>query len=104
MNNNLLLAILGGIVAVLIIAVVAVSIVLVSRGSSSRGGGGGSSSQKAGSSEAFRLPGDDPLSLDPAQVFDTNSSEYVVHLFGGLVTIDKDLKIVPDIAKAAPDI
>ena len=52
----------------------------------------------------MRLPGDDPLTLDPAQVFDTNSSEYVVDIFGGLVTIDKDLKIIPDIAKATPDI
>jgi oligopeptide transport system substrate-binding protein len=104
MNNNRLLAILGGIVAVLIIAVIAVSVVLVSRGGSSRSGGAGNAGRRGGSSEAFRLPGDDPLTLDPAQVFDTNSSEYVVHLFGGLVTIDKDLKIVPDIAKAAPDI
>src|SRR6202035_3873702 len=96
----------GAIVAVLIVAIVAVSIVIVSRGSggASRNSAGGGSGSKSASSDALRLPGDDPLTLDPAQVFDTTSSDYVVELFGGLVTLDKDLKVVPDIAKAMPDV
>src|SRR4051794_27740836 len=105
MSSNRLLAILGAVVAVLILAVAIVSVVIVTRGGggSSRNASSGSSSRK-GSADALRLPGDDPLTLDPAQVFDTTSSVYVVELFGGLVTLDKDLKIIPDIAKAMPDV
>jgi oligopeptide transport system substrate-binding protein len=71
-----------------------------------RDDGGGSSAQ--GSKETntgprvegeLRLPGDDPLTLDPALVTDVTSANYVVELFGGLVTLDKDLKIQPDIAR-----
>jgi oligopeptide transport system substrate-binding protein len=107
MNSNRTLAILGGIVAVLVIAVVVVSILIISRGgggSSNKSSTAGNSKSKAASGDALRLPGSDPLTLDPAQVFDTTSSEYVVSLFGGLMTIDKDLKVVPDIAKAMPDV
>jgi oligopeptide transport system substrate-binding protein len=107
MNSNRTLAILGGVVAVLVIAVVAVSILLISRGgsgSSNRGASGSNSKSKPASGDTLRLAGDDPLTLDPAQVFDTTSSEYVVSLFGGLMTIDKDLKVVPDIAKGMPDV
>lgn len=106
MNSNRTLAILGGIVAVLVVAVLVISILIVSRGSGGApsASSGGKSGAKGGSSNALHLPGSDPLTLDPAQVFDTTSAEYVVDLFGGLVTIDQDLKIVPDIAKALPDV
>ena len=45
------------------------------------------------------LPGDDPSSvLDPIQVGDVSTSEYIVELFGGLVTLDQDLEVQPDLA------
>ncbi len=105
MSSNRLLAILGGIVAVLIVAIVIVSVLVLARGSggSSRGASPGRSSGKGGA-QTLRVPGEDPLTLDPAQVFDTTSAGYVVELFGGLVTLDRDLKIVPDIAKSMPDV
>ena len=65
-------------------------------------GGGGTSSGGA----ELMLPGGDPMTLDPAQAGDATSATYVVEIFGGLVTIDKDLKIVPDIAaswEVSPD-
>ncbi|HTE84992.1 MAG TPA: peptide ABC transporter substrate-binding protein [Dehalococcoidia bacterium] len=105
MNSNRILAILGGIVAVLILAVVVVAVLILSRGGNGgpRNAASGGSS-KGGAGQALRIPGDDPLTLDPAQVFDTTSANYVVELFGGLVTLDKDLKVVPDVAKSMPDV
>jgi len=63
-------------------------------GGGDNGGGGGASS-----SGTLRLPGGDPMTLDPALASDATSATYVVEIYGGLVTIDKDLKIVPDIAE-----
>ncbi|MEE9198586.1 MAG: peptide ABC transporter substrate-binding protein [Dehalococcoidia bacterium] len=41
----------------------------------------------------------DPPTLDPALAGDTTSSGLIVEMFNGLVTIDTDLNIVPDIAE-----
>ncbi len=44
--------------------------------------------------------GADPASvLDPIQVRDEGTAEYVVEIFGGLVTLDLDLKVQPDLAE-----
>ncbi|OAI39552.1 hypothetical protein AYO38_01550 [bacterium SCGC AG-212-C10] len=43
----------------------------------------------------------EPLSLfDPIQVDDEATAEYIVEIFGGLVTLDLDLKVQPDIAES----
>lgn len=47
----------------------------------------------------LRLPGVEPRTLDPALVADADEVKYVVELFGGLVTLDRDLKVQPDIAR-----
>jgi len=108
--SNKLLAGLAGAVGVLIIGIVvlAVAIVASSGGSSSNSkaaskqntssngtpGAGSSSntnSAKAPSSNVkggeLRVPGDDPLTLDPALAFDTTSAEYIVEIYGGLVQL-----------------
>lgn len=47
----------------------------------------------------LRIPGADPPTLDPAIAGDATSSEYIVELFSGLVTLDPEtLEIQPDIA------
>ena len=46
----------------------------------------------------LRLAGDLPPTLDPAMVQDNTSALYVVHLFSGLVRLNQDLEIVPDLA------
>jgi oligopeptide transport system substrate-binding protein len=51
----------------------------------------------------LRLLGNDPISMDPACASDVDSATYVVEIFSGLVTIDRDLKTVPDIAEAIPE-
>lgn len=106
MNERKLLIGLGAVVGVLVLAVIAVTAVVVTRDS-------GGSSAKSDTTKSnigprtegeLRLPGDDPLTLDPALVTDVTSATYVVELFGGLVTLDKDLKIQPDIAREMPAI
>jgi oligopeptide transport system substrate-binding protein len=41
----------------------------------------------------------DPPTLDPHLAGDTTSAGIIVEVFGGLATIDKDLKIAPDLAE-----
>ena len=44
--------------------------------------------------------GNDPPTLDPHLAGDATSAIYIVEIFGGLVTITPDLRIVPDLAKS----
>lgn len=53
----------------------------------------------------LRLPGGsggggDPPTLDPALTGDAESAVYVAEIFSGLVTLDQNLKIAPDIASS----
>ncbi len=52
----------------------------------------------------LRIARGEPITLDPALTTDANSASYVVEIFGGLVTLDQDLNIVPDLAEALPQI
>jgi oligopeptide transport system substrate-binding protein len=69
---------------------------------SSDGGGGGDSDGEAASpaNADLRLAGADPITLDPALAGDSGSATYIVEIFGGLVTLDRDLQIVPDLAES----
>ncbi len=49
-------------------------------------------------SNTLVLLGADPPTLDPALASDSTSANYIVELFSGLVALDTELKIVPDIA------
>jgi len=44
--------------------------------------------------------GSGPLTLDPALSQDSGSHTYIVQIFSGLVTLDEDLNVVPDIAQS----
>ena len=46
------------------------------------------------------LAGGDPITLDPAVSKESRSHAYVSQLFSGLVRIDEDLRIQPDLAEA----
>lgn len=50
--------------------------------------------------QALILPGGDPPTLDPHLSGDSTSALYVVEIYSGLVTYDRDLKLIPDIAKS----
>ena len=45
------------------------------------------------------LLGSDPPTLDPHQAGDVRSSRYILEVFGGLLTINPELEIVPDLAE-----
>ncbi|MBL7184085.1 MAG: peptide ABC transporter substrate-binding protein, partial [Anaerolineae bacterium] len=46
----------------------------------------------------LNLPGGEPPTLDPALTQDATSASYIVEIFSGLVTLNQDLEVVPDIA------
>ncbi|MFP3898095.1 MAG: peptide ABC transporter substrate-binding protein [Dehalococcoidia bacterium] len=52
-----------------------------------------------GGEGALRLLDSGPVTLDPAISADSSSHIYTLHIFSGLVRLDQDLNIVPDIAE-----
>lgn len=48
----------------------------------------------------LKLLGGDPPTLDPHLTGDVTSSRYILEVFGGLLTINPELAIVPDIAES----
>jgi oligopeptide transport system substrate-binding protein len=46
----------------------------------------------------LNLYGNDPTTLDPAMSSDAGSHEYIIQIFGGLVSLDENLAPAPDIA------
>lgn len=46
----------------------------------------------------LNLSGGEPPTLDPALTQDNISAAFIVEIFSGLVTLDQDLEVVPDIA------
>jgi len=64
-----------------------------------------SSATNSSGKKVLRLPGGsggggDPPTLDPALAGDAESAVYVAEIFSGLVTLDPNLKVVPDIASS----
>ncbi|MDA1256756.1 MAG: peptide ABC transporter substrate-binding protein [Chloroflexi bacterium] len=47
----------------------------------------------------LKILGGDPPTLDPALVSDTSSARIILELFSGLVRLDNNLQIVPDVAE-----
>ncbi len=104
--NRAILAILG-IMAALVVAIGVVVIVLVATG-----GGGGSkvsvqqtvtpSGTSGPSAGELRLLGSNPITLDPALAQDAESAVYIVEIFGGLLTLDPQLRIQPDLTREIP--
>lgn len=62
-------------------------------------GGCGPSAGTGGSTEFVRL-WDNPPTLDPHLAGDVDSATIVLEVFGGLVTLDRDLEVVPDLAES----
>ena len=106
--NRLVLGILG-VVAALVIAIGAISILIVVRGGGDEAEQGDAEAQRTEEdgeeprvAGELRLPGGDPITLDPALATDAASAAYIVEIFGGLVTLDRDLNLVPDLAAGIP--
>ncbi|MPZ49456.1 MAG: peptide ABC transporter substrate-binding protein [Dehalococcoidia bacterium] len=93
-----------GIRALSAIGLLGLTIFMLACGGSDGGGGqnGDDFAPDGGGGNAaadLRLLGGDPLTLDPAIAGDAGSASYIVELFGGLVTLDRNLQIIPDIAE-----
>src|SRR3990172_7557216 len=110
--SNRMLTLMMGVVAFLILAVGVVFVIALAGGGSDDDNGDPASpsnnddsprSTGSGicSGNSLIVPGNDPNTvLDPIQVGDVSTSEYVVEIFGGLVTLDTELKVQPDIAQS----
>jgi ABC-type transport system substrate-binding protein len=109
--SNRMLTLMMGVVALLILAVGVVFVAVLAGGGGDDDGSPASPSNNDDSprntgrgicsGKSLIVPGNDPNTvLDPIQVGDVSTSEYVVEIFGGLVTLDPELKVQPDIAQS----
>jgi ABC-type transport system substrate-binding protein len=113
MSNKLTLGI-AGVAAVLILALAGILVFVVAGGDdgddnsatsgqngdngSDPGDDGDDEGGEAGSGE-LRLRGVDPLVLDPAVAQDSASANYIVEVFSGLLRLDANLDVQPDVAE-----
>lgn len=110
--SNRMLTLMMGVVAFLILAVGVVFVIALAGGGGDDDGGSPASPSNGGedrprstgtgicSGNSLIVPGSEPATvLDPIQVGDVSTSEYVVEIFGGLVTLDANLEVQPDIAQ-----
>jgi oligopeptide transport system substrate-binding protein len=51
----------------------------------------------------LRLPGPNPITLDPALVTDAGSSRYIVEIYSGLVGFNQDYEVIADLAEELPE-
>lgn len=110
--SNKMLTLMMGFVAFLILAIGVVFVFALAGGgdddNTAPADGGNKSTPKTGASSGkicegniLYVAGGEPNSLlDPIQVGDVETSEYIVEIFGGLVTLDTNLKVQPDVAKS----
>ena len=101
-GSNRLLAILLGALATLVAVVGVLSATLLLTNDDDGGADDPPSASDDGTPAAagrLRLASGDPITLDPHRAGDALSAEYIVEIFGGLVTITRDLEIVPDLAR-----
>jgi ABC-type transport system substrate-binding protein len=109
--NRIILAIL----AAMAVLVVAVGIVVIIAVSGSDGGSDNNDNVEATdegptdepdgdapASGELNLAGDEPITLDPALVQDASSGVYVAEIYGGLLTLDLQLQLQPDLAAEIP--
>jgi oligopeptide transport system substrate-binding protein len=108
METRRLILVLGGIAVVLVLVLGGMSVALLGGGDGD-GGANGEEREEAESSPLpervqgeLRLFGGDPLTLDPACATDAESAQYIVEIFSGLVSFDRDLNLIADIAEEIP--
>ncbi|MBI2858953.1 MAG: peptide ABC transporter substrate-binding protein [Chloroflexi bacterium] len=77
-----------GLIAGIVILVLLLSSLLPACGGGPNGSG------------ALNLTDNGPLTLDPAIAAESGSGSYIIQIFSGLVRLDEDLKIAPDIAQS----
>ena len=76
-----------------VVALVAIIVLLVPAGCSGSNG-------SVSSGGTLVICGSEPGTLDPANCADATAGSYIVEIFSGLVTLDSNLSVVPDIAQS----
>ena len=118
METRRLIFVLGGIF-VAVVGVIGVLLIATSGGDDGDGGSGGSGGDgdngggETPAAESTPLPervegelrlfGPDPITLDPACATDAGSAQYIVEIYSGLVSFDRSLKIIADLAEEIPE-
>ena len=106
MSSRQLSGILLGVVGILVLAIGGLSAILLLQGSeeqistSAVTQGVSSSVEIDTANRELRLPGNEPVTLDPHLVTDAASGEYIVEIYSGLVTMNAELEIVPDLSES----
>ena len=100
MNNKLLARNIGSRILLLILCFLSLALTLTACG----GGASISTTQPSqtptsSNQGTLNLTDSGPITLDPAVAAETSSALYVLQIFSGLVRLDENLKIAPDIAK-----
>ncbi len=99
MATRNLVYVLTGLAVAVIVIIGGLALVLATGGGSDNGSSGGPSGTLEPRQQGeLRLFGGDPITLDPACASDADSATYIVEIFSGLLSFDKDLNIIPDIA------
>ena len=110
METRRLITILTGIAVAIVLLIGGIVVVSSLGGGDDDDGGTAAGNGDDGGGEAtpnlpervageLRLFGPDPVTLDPACASDAGSAEYIVEIFSGLVSFDRDLQVIPDIAE-----
>ncbi len=105
--NRAILVILG-VMAALVVGVGVIVVILVATGGDGDGTTqtqetpAGDGDDGGGGEGELRLIGGEPISLDPHVIQDAGSALYVVEIFSGLLTLDPNLEIQPDLAAEIP--
>jgi len=109
MQSRQLVLVLTGIAVALIVVLGGLTVLLVAGGGDDDDGGGPAAGDDDDDDDSpdlgervegeLRLFGPDPITLDPACASDAGSAEYIVEVFSGLVSFDRDLNVIPDIAE-----
>jgi ABC-type transport system substrate-binding protein len=113
--NRVILAILG-VMAALVVAVGVLVIVLVAGGGDADNNGQTQGDETPGATDEpdgdngerapgeLRLLGPEPITLDPHIAQDAESAQYIMEIFGGLVTLSPELEVQPDLATELPTV
>lgn len=102
METRRLILVLGGIAVVLVLVLGGLSLAVLGGGDDGGGQDGDSPTLPERTQGELRLFGPDPLTLDPACATDAGSAEYIVEIYSGLVSFDRDLNLIADIAEEIP--
>ena len=111
MTSKQILGVLLGVVGALVLVIGGLSAVLLYSGGESETVATDSQSEtintdtaaygnSGAASREIRLIGGEPVTMDPHLATDATSGEYIVEIYSGLVTMNKNLEVIPDLAKS----